>query len=88
MLIGEDSMTYKKLQNKTAKQLKTFIYNYRWNKNDIVDFLFDYYTYLDDYFPENNVLTREDLNNFTLEQLCERYHADVVDFVWEELCGA
>ena len=81
-------MTYSKLQSKTPKQLKTFLYNYRWNKVDIIEFLFDYYSYLDSYFPESGILTRKDLENLTLEQLCERYHEDVVDFVWEELCNA
>ena len=81
-------MTYKKLQSKTPKQLKTFLYNCRWNKSDIVEFLFDYYSYLSDYFPENEIIIRKDLENLTLEQLCERYQADVVDFVWEEMCNA
>ena len=80
-------MTYSKLQKKNAKQLKTFLYNYRWNKRDIVEFLFDYYSYLYTYLPDDRPILKNNLEKMSFEKLCEDYHDDVIDFIWEELCA-
>ena len=81
-------MTYDKLKAKTPKQLKTCLYNAGWKKEDIVDFLDDYLHWLENYFYENYTPSREELEKYSFEKLCEVYNVDIVDFIWEAICDA
>ena len=79
-------MTYNKLQNKTPKQLKTFLYNYGWNKSDIVDILKeDLKTY---HHEEDLEIWLQFLDTAEFEAICDMFHDDIVDFIWEEMCNA
>ena len=79
-------MTYKKLQSKTAKQLRTFLYNNGWTRSDITSFL-------KEELPTN--MTDECLkvslaviDTWSFENILKIYHDEVVDFIWEELTSA
>lgn len=79
-------MTYSKLQKKNAKQLKTFLYNYRWNKSDIVDILKeDLKIYR---HGEDLEIWFQFLDTTEFEAICDVFHDDIVDFIWEEMCNA
>ena len=67
-------MKYSKLMSKTSKQLKNFLYRYGWNKENL--------------FWEYIVTDMEDVFTLTFEQLCEKYHDEIIDFIWEEMCNA
>ena len=76
-------MTYKKLQSKTPKQLKTFLYNYGWNKSDIKEMIGEEIL-TEDRFKYIDFI----ISTSSFESILELYHDIVVDLIWEELCNA
>ena len=78
-------MTYRQLKEKNAKQLKTFLYNYGWNKKDIQQILREIPTNMT---GESLALVNCAIETLTFEYLLELYHDEVVESIWEEMCNA
>ena len=77
-------MKKEQLQRKTPEQLLTHLRNNRWTKEIIVDFIIE--NCLED--ADNPASAYVDLMLGTYLQICEKYHDDIVDYIWEAYCDA